>query len=430
MVKRSITLGLLTCLFVLVGVFLLPSLATATTGLNGPVPPQVGDPVGADISPHGGYSATSAYCLQCHNIHGTNGEYALMYQSNVTSTCETCHSLFGGAPTGARTPVGVPPKIPGTASSRSAYDNNPSASGHSIGTVTSPLPDSVTITESDWTYNWTTAMTAGTVPDATTPAGPGTASDLAGGLYCASCHTPHGTWGYAVNTKKYWSEDETGVSSTLSLRNWQEGGFLYWSNPCNSISTACTNAGIAVGKLGPRPADVGGCAATQLPNTSYNLPNYCVGSSGYVYLHNSGSAGAPAWNVCLAELTAPYNVYTASSVCKPAMIKDSEGQIVSLYGYKLLSEFPNHTYSSPESFGTAFRSHDQPGWCGSCHPSRMDISLGGAYHAHPTGCSSCHGNPANNLASQDYPHTSTNDMLLKDYPDALCITCHTSGSLP
>ncbi len=413
--------GLAVLLFVGVSL-LITTPASATTGLNGPTPPQVGDPVGGDQSPHGGFSATTAFCLQCHNIHGDNGEYALMYKTNVTDTCNTCHGLYGGAPTGARTPVGVPPKTPGTASSRSAYDVAAPASGHAIGTANAPVPDdAVTITQSDWSYSWTTKINAGTYPDATTPAGPGTASDLSGGLYCASCHTPHGTWGQAVNTKKLWSADETGSSSTSTLKNWAEGTFIWWSAPPASAGGTT---------LGPRPTE------TCTSGVAYNAPGYCVTAPatsegrGYVYLHNAGSASVPQWQVCLAELAAPYNVYGAGSVCQDAKVVDREGQVVSLYGYKLLSMFPNHQYTAAKSWGTDSRRRDESVWCGTCHPSRLDVALGGAYHAHPTACDYCHGNPNGAGASRDFPHTSENDMLLKDYPDALCITCHTSGSLP
>ena len=427
--RRFIRGGL--AVFLFVGVLLLVALpASASTGLNGPIPPAVGDPVGADISPHGGYSATTAYCLQCHNIHGSNGEYALMYKTNVTDTCNTCHGLFGGAPTGARTPVGAPPKIPGTAAQRTAYDVAAPASGHAIGTASSPFPDGVVATESDWAYNWKASLDAGTFPNAVTPAGPGTSDDVIGGLYCASCHTPHGTWGQAVNTKWVWSADETGVASTSTKRTWADGTFIWWEN--RSAATGGT-------QLGLRPGDPGPCQNKADPLSApvgggYNVANYCVGAgqAGYVYLHNLGTAIAPRWQGCLAELAAPYNTYNAAtSTCQDLLVLDREGQVVSLFGYKLLSMYPNHQYSKVKSWGTDRRRRDESVWCGTCHPSRLDVTLGGTYHAHPTACDYCHGNPtpaAN--TDRDFPHSSSMDMLLKDYPDALCITCHTQGNVP
>jgi Doubled CXXCH motif (Paired_CXXCH_1) len=122
---------------------------------------------------------------------------------------------------------------------------------------------------------------------------------------------------------------------------------------------------------------------------------------------------------------------TAQS-CSYLTATDSEGQTVSLYGYKLLSAYPNHSWSSgPESWGTSNHSHDVSRWCGRCHNTAVDVSINASstYHNHPTGCTSCHGNP-NSMGSFDFPHTSSMAMLLKDYPDALCINCHTSGALP
>ena len=74
-------------------------------------------------------------------------------------------------------------------------------------------------------------------------------------------------------------------------------------------------------------------------------------------------------------------------------------------------------------------SHDQAQWCGRCHDQALPSQYGGTYHNHPTGCTSCHGNP-NDATSTDFPHTSTFQSFLKDYPDLLCINCHTAGSLP
>src|SRR3989304_6964621 len=92
--------------------------------------------------------------------------------------------------------------------------------------------------------------------------------------------------------------------------------------------------------------------------------------------------------------------------------------------------YPNHAYSTAKSWYTDYRGRDSAVWCGTCHPSKVDESLGGQYHNHPTACDYCHGNPATAGGRSDFPHTSENSMLLKNYPDALCTTCHTKGSLP
>jgi len=129
---------------------------------------------------------------------------------------------------------------------------------------------------------------------------------------------------------------------------------------------------------------------------------------------------------------------------------------VSAYGYKLQSAYPNHTYKVPASWGAANRATDMDSFCGKCHPTRVDASMpvmwtqvpgydgndpntdqpgavyatAGTYHNHPTACTYCHGNPliatAAGVSSKDFPHTSGNSSLLKQYPDGLCINCHTS----
>ena len=63
------------------------------------------------VGPHGGYSATTDYCLQCHSVHSqpTNpntGQYALLAATNVTAICQTCHQMYQAAnlPSGAIQP--------------------------------------------------------------------------------------------------------------------------------------------------------------------------------------------------------------------------------------------------------------------------------------------------------------------------------------
>ena len=118
----------------------------------------------------------------------------------------------------------------------------------------------------------------------------------------------------------------------------------------------------------------------------------------------------------------------AQTNCMDATIADAEGQTVYLFGYKLLTAFPNHTYSERQSYHTEQHNHDGANWCVACHADN-DIDPGATYHNRPTGCEACHGNPAAG-GSFDFPHTSTADRFLQDYPDALCIGCHTPGSLP
>ncbi|NIA24574.1 MAG: hypothetical protein GWP04_03295 [Gammaproteobacteria bacterium] len=349
--------------------------ATTAWALDGPTPPSPGDPVDGNVSPHGGYSASSNMCLQCHDVHDASGDYALLWKNSVTYMCATCHGLHGlrgtlGLPSECsdchsmnmhsggsfyptpRDPVG--PGTLGTVSSRSAYDTSTPASAHRIGVQGPPDETGIAMTESDWQHSW---GASGPPPvDATSAPGPGTASDVGGGLYCGSCHTPHGDFGQVVN--KWTTTDE--------------GRSIWWANP----------------------------------NT---------GDQEQKFLHHDSVSGA--WQVCDAGVTN----------CQFAQVQDAENQLVYLFGYKLLSAYPNHTYSTLQSYGTEQDNDDGARWCGACHPSRVD---GTSYHNHSTGCSACHGNPTDDTSSVDFPHTSLADSLLIAYPDALCLTCHTSTSVP
>jgi predicted CXXCH cytochrome family protein len=550
----------------------------------------------ADVAPHGGYSSLTDYCLQCHQIHTNDGshgtadfigEYALLADLNVTSTCATCHGYLGNAPTGAEDPAF--PGQEGTASLRAVYTATPV---HTIGATSSR-------TQSGWSYGGGWPNGPGILK-----ATAGTASTYNGGFYCGSCHTPHGEFGQLINAK--WAVTSAASTTGAKVVPWAEDTAIWWTDPING------------------------------------------GSEKVMYLHNAGTS----WQVCTTA--------GGGLPCFDAQTRDTEGQLVSLYGYKLLSYSPNHQYpykngsaystgpgadklwgtsddptstvplggefadagftagellaasgtpsfstesvlasltgditagatsvdvtstsatlgglavpfqirideeimtvvakspasggtgtaftltairgenaeepwsavsaaaahtagvevlrvpnlyvnetgfngitppgGSPKalplhitfadggtemaaiqaridvsgwfgagryvytiaravdgsvqtethalgtdlivqagslpatvkSWGTDSHNHDMATWCGTCHSAAVDVSFGGTYHSHPTGCTACHGNPADG-SSADFPHSSTNAFLLKAVPDALCITCHKAGSLP
>jgi len=311
--------------------------AWASTGLDGPTPPQLGDPSGSGVSPHGGYSTTGGFCRQCHSVHQANGGYALLSAASLTATCATCHGTMG------------------TLADRTAYDLSSPASGHTIGASAPPGEQGIVMTQTDWQFSWGSHAPAA---DAATPADAGRASETGGGLYCGSCHAAHGDYGQLVNS---W----TGAD---------EGDAIWWKNPTTH-------------------------------SWSQERLHYDRGSA--------------AWQVCEEGATD----------CEFAQVEDSENQLVYLYGYKLLSAYPNDTYSARQSYDTERFNADGMRWCGVCHPSHVDAALGGTFHNHPTGCDACHGNPIDG-SSADFPHTSTFPELLRNYPDALCTGCHTPGSIP
>jgi hypothetical protein len=111
--------------------------------------------------------------------------------------------------------------------------------------------------------------------------------------------------------------------------------------------------------------------------------------------------------------------------------------------YKLLSRRPNHTTdtvdttmspSAPDGNSYLWSDFVAAGgkWCIRCHKRRWENSTpdGVDPHTHPASvCLQCHGNNSSPSYPTDFPHTGATN-LLSDYPDALCIRCHVSGTLP
>jgi predicted CXXCH cytochrome family protein len=369
---RIKTIGKVGFVVLLIGLvlFSLGGVAFATTGQNGPTPPALGDPVGSDQSPHGGFSVSTDFCLQCHSVHNTanttDGQYALLWKASVQATCNTCHAIPGifGAASGPRdsdTLTGFTAGIMGTASSRSAYDNAAPAATHPLGaTDTDGTGDQVAMQTSGWSYRGSPASWAAAnqqTPD---------------GLQCTSCHTAHGNWGALINSERGVVRTTAGGASLDNPQTFAEGRAVY------------------IGR---------------------NVKYLHLGGTGWQYCDDAGGT-----TNCVALTTT-----------------DSEGQTVYLYGYKLLSAYPNFNWDGGgESWGLDASAHDQARWCGTCHPRHVSNDFGAAftYHNHPTGCTACHGNPANDATSADFPHTSTFGNFLKKYPDGLCIDCHTAGALP
>ena len=417
---------------------------------------------GGDVSPHGGYSLTTDYCLQCHRQHGSNsdssyntGEYALMRAESVVATCNTCHSLFAGTGGNNAYDPGIAGGTIGTASQRAAYENGtpanhasldasncpvgvvnctypivpmaetPGVYGHKIGYGTTAAAGYGSTTASRYTTGydltvWNALGATAMPPNSTTRSGPGTASATSGGFYCGSCHTPHGAdFGYAVNTEK----------GHPAATGWANGNAIWWENFAG--------------------APVAGVAA---------------GAWGQVQLFSDGTSPY-GWVVCtLGSLS------NADASCVDATTQNQKGETVSLYAYQLLTAGPNHQYTGgatvtnqnlcsnglpgsvtpttnadctaiygggvianykatlplgPQSVKIEQYNQDGAQWCGTCHSYALDTTLGGAVHAHPTGCYACHGNEVGAPASEwDFPHTTTEEAMLKELPDGLCITCH------
>jgi hypothetical protein len=352
------------------------------------------------------------------NAAGTSGftdSYALMRQTNVTAVCATCHALQGSTGT-IDIPIGLLAYDPGfspaeaTVAVRAAYTTASPTAEHSIGATADPDNSITAFTESNW-QNDTAGdgkLTFDLGASAAITAGPGVNLDGAG-LYCASCHAPHGNYGQMVNN---WVKVDEGTTIVMRIE------------PDQSI-----------------PAITG-----------------VIELTGWLDVDEDANGGDGAWLVSFAGADGTGVVTTADSSCTPglyddgaddllgtaddsgclyASVDDGAGQRVSLYGYKLLTAYPNHDYAGGEnSWSTQASNADGNGWCGTCHGPREDDPANG-YHNHNTGCDYCHGNgrtdpngPSEALTEWDFPHTSANDKFLYAIPDALCISCHTPGNLP
>jgi len=337
--------------------------ASAAGAQTRPADPKLGDVVGTDVSPHGGYSTSTNMCRQCHSVHDSTSEIALVRGGSVQATCNTCHALGGVGGTSPKNSVfGGSPTLIGTASTRSAYEAT-SGDGHDLGANSIPerlSSDPDVVTASDFDY----------------PGLPSTDSTEVSpeGLYCASCHTPHGDFGQLVNN---WTTAD-------------EGNAIWW-DPAGSTRTW---------------------------------------EQGYLYLDTTRTDSARnvpgVWQAC--------DDSALTTGCEDLLVDDADGSASGdpayLYGYKLLTKNPNHTYSADQTYNTDKYNHDGSDWCATCHTKVRETSTS---HRHPTGCTACHGNPASDSGfaqTKDFPHTSSIDRLIKKYPDALCIGCHTSGNLP
>lgn len=158
----------------------------------------------AQVAPHSGYNTGvngTDFCVNCHDIHEANGSYVLTREATVTATCGTCHGLFGAPAPSSVNWSNAPMDFAGTnptASTKTAYevsnladDNVP---GHSLGVMyggavvraDNSIPggtDTLKIMISGQYGGFNLGIYTGTA--ATGNAG-------TQGLYCASCHTPHG----------------------------------------------------------------------------------------------------------------------------------------------------------------------------------------------------------------------------------------------
>jgi len=225
------------------------------------------------IIPHGGYDTSTDACLQCHDIHEAAGDYVLLRWSTVTDTCGSCHYLYSGrypSTVGGSFGQGEFSYNTPLAGARPAYD--PKYSGHEIRSVL-PTGNSIGARTSAYEVAWAakdaapghnlqrgsgsflfkdgkldnagyipggfdrlTAIQKASYPNTV----PATSFSGTNGLFCASCHTPHGNFGQELLKTgasepvgpKILSGKPNHSATALRIDNWDTDGSK-WCKKCH-----------------------------------------------------------------------------------------------------------------------------------------------------------------------------------------------------
>jgi predicted CXXCH cytochrome family protein len=364
-----------------------------------PPPP----PPPAAVIPHGGYGTGNApagertdLCLSCHDIHQAAGDYALMREASVTATCNTCHGLFGVASDGTWTeePVALVDGTQALTSGVSAYENTGAArvSGHRLGvsltdTANNHADDTIPGSNLALRVMNSAAYEEGDIYTGESVLEYGATN----GLYCASCHTPHGSVG-GVDTNA-----DGVVDSPKPIDNWNSAGTAVTSQAYfgdQLITNEVNHSGVLQEKV----------KAQKLISSN---PNHMLER----HLYREESAGGTA---CAAD---------ASAVTVPG----DDGLIDNNLCDKFMQVDHNEEITSYNN------------WCLSCHNKQWNGSEweGAEMHGvpeggnnHPPLCVSCHSSSGGNKGVKDFPHTSGNVKLVSKDHDGMCLGCHSSGRLP
>lgn len=167
----------------------------------------------AQVSPFNGHNASTDFCIQCHDVHESRGDYQLTREATVTATCATCHGLFGDmAPPFANwsdSPTNFTGMEP-TASTMLAYEISTSGMtaaemdaipGHTLGIMSgnTVVRELDSIPGGSATLKVMTSGQYGGLSDGLYVGEPVTSFNSTKGLYCASCHTAHDTIGQLIS---------------------------------------------------------------------------------------------------------------------------------------------------------------------------------------------------------------------------------------
>lgn len=244
--------------------------------------------------------------------------------------------------------------------------------------------------------------------------------------YCISCHDIHEASGDYVLTR---ASTVTGVCGTChGLFGAAAPGNVpaVWGNPPGNMAgtdpTASTKAaykyGFSGGMTGGQMDAVPGHSlGVMMGGTVARSSDTIPGGSVDLKVMTSGQYGGPTEGLYGGESTTTFSG-TAGLYCASCHTPHSElGQVIT--GSKLLSKQPNHSTTSPAA-------SDEYSFCIKCHDKRDDV---GVEQNHPAQayCLTCH---ANKAGESDFPHSSSNQRILFEEPDALCLICHSGATLP
>lgn len=190
--------------------------------------------------PHGGYATTTDACLQCHDIHESVADLGLLRRATLTAVCNTCHSVYLAGPAGPYDP-GYGGSEAGSRPAPSVYRVPLAAAlthdGHRLGLGGGQylFADGAS-RPGDYIPGSSTRLTV-LVDRATHETTSAVALSSANGLYCASCHTPHGEWGAmlgpGVNPNLLRSRPNNVVTTvTVAPGSWATQGGL-WCVGCH-----------------------------------------------------------------------------------------------------------------------------------------------------------------------------------------------------
>jgi len=245
----------------------------------------------------------------------------------------------------------------------------------------------------------------------------------AGTDFCVSCHDVHEASGDYVLTRQATVTALCGTCHGL-FGNAAPGAPNWGGNPPTDFTgtnpTASTLLAYKVNMSAMSGAEMDAVAGHSLGvmygGTVVRNSDTIPGSSSTLKVMTSGQYGGISEGIYGSEsvttFTGTMGLYCAS--CHTPHSDFGQG----IPATKMLSAKPNHINDGSSAV-------DELTFCISCHDKRDNV---GAENNHPSSyCLTCH---ANKAGESDFPHTSSNYRILQMEPDALCVACHQTGTLP